>query len=152
MLTFCWYTFKELSVDQLYDLLALRSSVFVVDQRCVYLDPDGKDKNALHLLGEEEGELAAYIRLFPPDHFKKEIVFGRVIIAQSKRKKGYGKKLIEELLQYCDKYFPNIPIKCSAQYHLRKFYEDFGFEAHGEKYKEVGILHIAMQRNFVNEK
>jgi ElaA protein len=141
-----WYTFSELTVDQLYALLVLRSEVFVVEQRCVYLDPDGKDIFALHLLISEEDALVAYIRLFPPTDIENYIVFGRVVTSRTVRTHGYGKKLMQELIVYCDTHFPGISIQCSAQHYLQKFYEGFGFRAYGNVYEEDGIPHIAMRR------
>ena len=147
MINFNWYPFSNLSVEQLYAVLALRSEVFVVQQNCVYLDPDGKDIFALHLLGQEKNSLVAYLRLFPPTDTENFIIFGRVLTAGSSRKKGYGKKLIQGLLDYCNANYPGITIKCSAQHYLKKFYEEFGFQAYGDPYEEEGILHIAMERN-----
>lgn len=146
MINFKWYAFSDLTVHQLYAILILRSAVFVVEQNCPYLDPDGEDIFALHLLGMEEEKLVAYIRLFPPTNNKNYLVFGRVVTAKSVRSKGYGKKLIKELLVYCDTHFQNITIKCSAQYHLKKFYESFGFKTYGEMYEEDHIPHIGMVR------
>lgn len=148
MINFNWYTFSELTVQQLYAVLALRAEVFVVDQRCTHVaDPDGEDFFALHLLGIENDSLVAYLRLFPPTDMENYIVFGRVVTARSVRKKGYGKKLMQELLNYCDTHFPKVSIQCSAQYYLLKFYESFGFKAFGEVYEEVGIPHIAMRKD-----
>lgn len=146
MIKFQWYQFTELSPAQLYTVLALRGEVFVVEQACRYLDPDGKDMRALHLLGVENDELLAYTRLFPPTQTENFLVFGRVATAKSARRKGYGKKLIQTLLQYCDEHFPGIPIKCSAQHYLLAFYQRFGFKAYGEVYQEENIPHIAMER------
>lgn len=147
MINFNWYKFSELTVDQLYAVLSLRSDIFVVEQQCAYLDPDGKDIFALHLLGTENNSLAAYIRLFPPNDIDNDIIFGRVVTARFARTKGYGKKLIQELLNYCNANFPHTIIKCSAQHHLQRFYESFGFKAYGEIYEEDGIPHIAMQKD-----
>ena len=146
MIDFNWYTFSELTASQLYQALVLRSEIFVVEQQCAYLDPDGHDTEALHLLGIENNTLGAYLRLFPPKPNERELVFGRVVTAKSARNKGYGKKLIQELLNYCALCFPEILIKCSAQHYLKKFYEDLGFKTYGEVYDEDGILHIAMQK------
>ena len=146
MINFNWYPFSELTVQQLYDVLELRSAIFVVEQQCVYLDPDGKDRSALHLLGRENETVVAYLRLFLPREGQADIVFGRVVTALSARRKGYGIKLLEEMLRYCHKHFPECPIKCSAQYYLKKFYEGFGFIANGEIYQEDNIPHIAMLR------
>ena len=114
----------------------------------MYLDPDGKDFFALHLLGLKQESLIAYARLFPPSDVQSHIVFGRVLTATTARGKGYGKKLLRELLSYCDKHYPGIKICCSAQNHLRHFYEEFGFTAYGKVFIEAGIPHIAMQSDF----
>src|ERR1700733_2533241 len=116
MMHFQWYTFSELPVDQLYSVLALRADVFITEQNCAYLDPDGKDIFALHLLGVADGQLAAYCRLFLPTDKESNIVFGRVVTARFARKKGYGKLLIPELLEYCDMHFKSRTIACSAQH------------------------------------
>lgn len=146
MVHFTWYQFKELTVEQLYAILSLRSDVFVVEQHCVYLDPDGKDLFALHLMGQEKNSLVAYMRLFPPTDIENFIIFGRIVTARSSRTQGHGKKLMEELLSYCETCYPGVPIKCSAQYYLKKFYESFGFKAVRDVYQEDGIAHIAMER------
>lgn len=148
MAHFSWHTFSDLTVSQLYALLALRSDVFVVEQHCPYLDIDGKDMYALHLLGMEDEELVAYIRLFPPTEIENYVEFGRVVTAKSARDKGHGKRLLKELLNYCQTHFPDITIQCSAQHYLKKFYESFGFETYGEIYEEDGIPHIAMKKVF----
>jgi ElaA protein len=146
MIHFKWYSFAELTAEQLYAVLSLRSHVFVVEQNCAYPDPDGKDPDAVHLLGMENGSLVAYLRLFSPSQAEKYIVFGRVVTEKSARTKGYGKKLIAELLTYCDTHYPGVSIKCSAQNYLTKFYEQFGFKIYGEVYEEDGIPHIEMRR------
>lgn len=144
MIQFNWYSFSDLTVDQLYAMLALRFETFVMEQKCFYLDPDGKDKEAIHLLGYEDGELTAYLRVFPPNDIENYIVFGRVVTLRSSRSKGYGKLLMQELLAYCNKHFPDVSIHCSAQNYLRKFYEGFGFVAHGDVYDDAGVPHISM--------
>lgn len=146
MIQFQWHSFTELTLTELYTLLAFRSAIFVVEQNCAYLDPDGQDPAALHLLGTENDTLVAYARLFPPTKDKKEIIFGRVATAQSAHGKRYGKLLLQTLLNYCQEKYPNIPIKCSAQVYLQKFYESFGFKTAGDVYDEDGIPHVGMGR------
>lgn len=146
MINFTWRQFPELSNTELYTLLALRSEVFVVEQHCFYLDQDGKDLIALHLMGMEDNKLVAYLRLFLPTETENYLVFGRVLTPNSVRSKGYGKKLIQELIHYCDVHYPNMTIKCSAQHYLTKFYEGFGFVAYGDVYDDAGIPHISMSR------
>jgi len=123
--------------------------VFVVEQNCIYQDADGKDITALHLLGMENNTLVAYLRLFPPTIENNFSVFGRVVTASIARNNGHGKKLIQEILHYCEENFSGITVKCSAQSYLKKFYESFGFQAIGEAYDEDGIPHVMMQMNKV---
>lgn len=137
-------TFEELSKTELYDILALRSAVFVVEQHCFYLDPDGKDKDALHLLGMDDNNLVAYLRLFLPNNEYDHIVFGRVLTSFSVRSKGYGKKLIQAMLDYTEKNFKSYDIHCSAQLYLKAFYESFGFKTVSDVYDDAGIPHIKM--------
>jgi ElaA protein len=146
MINFNWYKFSELTADQLYSILGLRADVFIVEQNRVCLDPDGKDNYALHLLGLENGVLAAYMRLFPPNDIENYITFGRVLTARFARTQGYGKQLIQQLLTYCDANFPGIEIACSAQHYLKGFYESFGFKTDGDIYEIDGIPHISMRR------
>jgi ElaA protein len=148
MIHFTWYSFVNLSVTQLYAILQLRADVFVVEQHCPYLDPDGKDLFALHLLGTlHDNTLAAYIRLFPPTDIEPYLVFGRVVTRHETRTQGFGKQLMQALLAYCDTHYPGITIKCSAQHYLQQFYQSFGFKTHGDIYQEDRIPHIAMQKN-----
>ncbi len=86
------------------------------------------------------------MRVFLPDASQKKIVFGRVVTAPAARQKGYGKALMQALLDYCAVHYPGVTIKCSAQQYLQKFYEGFGFVAYGDLYEEAGIVHIAMER------
>lgn len=151
MITFSFKKFDELTNHELYNILALRSEVFVVEQNCIYQDVDGKDIAAIHLLGIENNILLAYLRIFPPTFENNFIVFGRVVTASIARKNGHGKKLLQGMLNYCKENFQNITIKCSAQLYLKKFYESFGFQTIGEAYDEDGIPHIMMQVNKLSD-
>lgn len=150
MINFQWYAFAALSTNQLYSALALRAAVFVVEQQCPYQDLDGKDQQALHLLGMANDSLVAYLRLFPPTAITPHLIFGRVVTAPSSRKLGYGKQLINTLLNYCEMHFPGVPIHCSAQFYLKNFYESFGFSAYGSIYAEDNIPHIGMKKEYNN--
>lgn len=144
MINFSWHKFYDLTLDQLYSALALRSAVFVMGQRCIYQDADDKDQKALHLLGFDENCLVAYARLFPPDNDKSPLIFGRVAVINTARGKGYGKLLMKEVLRYCHEKYPGTIIKCSAQHYLLKFYQELGFIARGDIYMEEDIPHIEM--------
>lgn len=144
-ITFTWKAFHDLTVEQLYALLKLRCEVFIVEQKCVYQDIDGKDRYALHLLGQARDQLVAYMRIFPPSPTEPRLIFGRVVTAPSARGEGLGKAMMKEAIAYFEKYFPGIPIHFSAQLYLQSFYESFGFTAQGNVYDEDGIPHIAMR-------
>lgn len=90
MLDICIKSFNDLSLQELYDVLQLRSEVFVVEQDCVYQDVDGKDQKALHVLGYKDNKLVTYTRIFKPGDYFNESSIGRVVVAQNERKFKYG--------------------------------------------------------------
>ena len=102
-LTYSCKRFSELSREELYELLALRQAVFVVEQHCPYLDADGQDQAAYHVLGRDTaGRLATYTRLLPPGTaYPDYAAIGRVITADFARGLGYGRPLMEISIQYC---------------------------------------------------
>lgn len=137
-------TFEELTNKELYQMLRLRSEVFVVEQDCVYQDVDNKDQKALHVIGVKEGEVVAYTRVFKPGDYFDNVSIGRVVVSQDQRKYGLGKQIMLASLSAVDEKFPNKPIEISAQSYLLKFYSDLGFSAFGEEYLEDGIPHTRM--------
>lgn len=139
-------TFEALSLQELYEILRLRSEVFVVEQDCVYQDIDGKDQNALHLLCFEAEKLIAYTRIFPPGFYFEEAAIGRVLVQDQHRKNSYGHEIIKASIKAIEERFKTSRIKLSAQTYLTKFYESHGFVQVGEGYLEDGIPHIAMIR------
>ena len=131
----------------LYDVLRLRSEVFVVEQNCVFQDIDRQDLDAHHLLGyNEAGELVAYARLFEAGKAYAEASIGRVIVAQPFRQYGLGRELMRQALAHSDALFGPQPNKIGAQQHLEQFYNSFGYEQSGPMYVEDGIPHIPMLR------
>ncbi len=86
-------TFNELSLNELYQILQLRSEVFVVEQDCVYQDIDGKDDKALHIIGDINGEIVAYTRCFDKGFYFEEAAIGRVVVKQEQRKYAYGHQI-----------------------------------------------------------
>lgn len=140
-------TFQELGLDELYELLALRSEVFVVEQNCVYQDIDGKDQKALHILGYKDGQLVAYTRCFDKGIYFEEASIGRVLVKEDQRKYGYGHEIFEASVKEVQSRYHAETIKISAQKYLTKFYESHQFKQIGEGYLEDGIPHIAMIRS-----
>ena len=146
-MTWEWKLFARLTPSELYDALALRQTVFVVEQRCPYLDADGRDRNALHLLGRDEsGILVAYLRLLPPGSRFPQASIGRVVVAPTHRGRGLGRQLMVRALEQCGRDYPGEPLALSAQQYLEQFYASLGFVPTGEPYDEDGIPHIDMIR------
>ena len=141
------YQFTELSIQQLYDCLQLRSEVFVVEQDCVYQDIDGYDQLALHVLAYEENTLIVYARILPPKTYFEQISIGRIIVKETHRGQEAGHELMNFCINYIIDEFGKQVIKISAQEHLKKFYERHGFKQEGVGYLEDGIPHIAMYRH-----
>lgn len=146
MINFQEKTFNQLTVSELYAIMKLRQEIFVVEQNCVYLDADGLDLKAMHVLGEDEnGTLASYIRIFTPGDCYDEAAIGRVVVNADFRGKQLGVKVMEYGIDYCKKHFPDSPIKIGAQVYLDKFYRSLGFVPVSEMYLEDGIEHQYME-------
>jgi ElaA protein len=138
--------FHDLTVDELYSLLRLRSEVFVVEQNCVFLDMDNKDQKCDHLLGWIGDDLAASVRIVPAGISYPEPSIGRVVTSPEYRGTGSGRKLMEEAIRLTIQKHGNQPIRIGAQLYLEKFYASLGFIADGGIYLEDGIEHIEMVR------
>lgn len=139
-------SFEELNTQQLYDLLQLRSEVFVVEQDCVYQDIDGKDQKALHVLGYSNNKLVAYTRIFKPGDYFNEASIGRVVVKASYRQHKYGYHIMNASIEAVRKNYKTSEIRISAQTYLKSFYNNLGFVEVGEEYLEDGIPHINMLR------
>lgn len=136
--------FSELNTKELYDLLQLRSEVFVVEQDCVYQDIDGKDKKAHHVLGYKNDQLVAYTRVFKPEDYFKKASIGRVVVKESERQHNYGYDIMKASISLIENDFNETEIVISAQTYLGNFYNKLGFREIGEEYLEDGIPHIKM--------
>ncbi|WP_138432549.1 GNAT family N-acetyltransferase [Winogradskyella algicola] len=140
-------TFNQLNITALYDLLQLRSEVFVVEQDCVYQDIDGKDQKALHILGYKDDKLVAYTRIFQPGDYFEEASIGRVVVKEKERQFGFGYDIMNASIEAIKKHFKTSEIRISAQTYLKKFYNNLGFKEVGEEYLEDGIPHVNMIKN-----
>lgn len=136
--------FLELSLHDLYELLRLRSEVFVVEQQCLFQDMDGSDDQAMHLLGRRDGRLLAYARCFPAGVKYPEASIGRIVTSPSARGEKLGHDLVNESVARLCKAWGVQPIRIGAQSRLRAFYEGHGFVATGPHYVEDGIDHLEM--------
>jgi ElaA protein len=136
--------FQELEVQELYDILQLRSEVFVVEQDCVYQDMDYKDQLAVHVIGYKNKSIVAYTRVFKNGDYFNEASIGRVVVRKSERQYGYGFQIMKASMELIDKNFGPTPIHISAQKYLTTFYTYLGFRIVGEAYLEDGIPHVGM--------
>lgn len=138
------YHHSELTVQQLYAILALRSEVFVVEQTCAYQDIDGQDLTGenRHIVAWLDGKPAAYARIL---RHEEGVAIGRVIVAPSARGLKLGYQLMERALVSCQKNWPDIRVAISAQAHLEAFYGKLGFAVYTEVYEEDGIPHVGME-------
>ncbi len=138
--------FDGLSAKELYAIIRARTEVFVVEQNCPYQELDGLDFFSNHLYFDENGEIAAYMRIVPPGKRFEEVSFGRIFTSLPFRGKGLGAKLMEEGIKAAEKFYGKCPIRISAQKYACGFYEKFGFVKDSEEYDEDGIVHIEMIR------
>ena len=144
---FDWLPFDRLSGREVYDVMQLRSRVFVVEQTCPFLDADGLDLKCWHVLGRDQGgALVATARIVPPGISYEEPAIGRVVTAPEVRRTGAGRALMTSAIDQVKRLYPGQSIKIGAQRYLEKFYRSFGFEQVGEPYDEDGIAHIHMLR------
>jgi len=147
MLTWQWSRFEGLSRDDVYDMLALRARIFVLEQDCAYLDPDGLDRQSWHLLGRgPDGRLLAYVRACDPGVKFGPPSIGRVVVDASQRGTGLGHQLIAEALRRCDATWPGQRNRIGAQSHLQDFYGRHGYVPDSEIYLEDDIPHVDMER------
>ena len=147
-LTWTWKRFDALTGDEVYDLIALRSTVFVVEQSCPFLDPDGCDRSAWHLLGRPGADpamLAAYLRCLDPHVAYPEPSIGRVVTAPALRGLGLGRILMDEGIARSQDAFPGADLVINAQLRLEPFYRSLRFVTEGEPYVEDDIDHVQMR-------
>jgi ElaA protein len=140
-------SFGDLSNDDLYAILRLRSEVFVVEQNCVFQDADNKDQQSFHLMGWQNDHLAAYARILPKGTAYEYVSIGRVVTSPASRATGTGRMLMKEAILWCNKLYGAQPIKIGGQLYLKKFYESLGFVQTSHIYLEDGIEHIEMLFN-----
>ena len=136
--------YEDMSPAVLYEILKLRSEVFVVEQQCVFLDMDDKDQGAWHLTGWYEDRLVAYTRLLPPGLTYAEASIGRVVSSPSVRRMGFGRELMEVSIRQLWTLFGKQNIRIGAQLYLEQFYGSFGFVTQGDVYIEDEIPHVKM--------
>jgi ElaA protein len=141
---FTYKPFKDLTPNELYLILQLRSEVFVVEQQCIFLDTDNKDQNAYHIMAWQNDLLAGYTRLVPAGIVYDDPSIGRVVTSPLVRGTGIGRLLMQFSIRTLYNLWGKSTITIGAQLYLRKFYESLDFQQCSEIYLEDGIEHIKM--------
>ncbi|MGL4510055.1 GNAT family N-acetyltransferase [Cetobacterium sp.] len=136
--------FNELTLEELYEILKLRSEVFVVEQKCIYNDIDGKDLTSSHIMIKENGKIKAYLRALQPGVSYEDASLGRVLVSPDARGKGYAKVIVTKGVEYILNNFNTTKITIGAQEYLKNFYSEIGFKPISEAYDEDGIPHLDM--------
>ncbi len=134
--------FKELTTEELYEILKLRAEVFVVEQNCPYQDLDDKDQSSYHLFLEDNGQIIAVLRILPENIAYKEMAIGRLIVKKSYRGKGISRKMMLRAMEFITEDLGKEKIRLSGQAYLSDFYQSLGFEKVSEMYLEDGIEHF----------
>ena len=134
--------YSELSLDELYEILKIRAKVFVVEQKCNYVDADGFDTEAYHVFLTDDNSIVAYLRVLPKNTVYDEVCIGRVIAV--KRGEGLGAEIVKEGIKVAKEKFGAEKIIVSAQTYAKGFYEKCGFKQISEEYMDEGIPHIKM--------
>jgi ElaA protein len=143
-----WAHFSELAPGDLYDIMALRTAVFIVEQQCAYQDPDGADRVSHHLwTRQSDGGIGAYLRVVPPNTKYAEPSLGRIATSPASRRTGLGRALVLEGIARLSGMYGHVPIRIGAQKYLLNFYKEFGFASTGYEYNEDGIPHVEMVRS-----
>lgn len=140
-------TFADLTTTELYEVLQLRSEIFVVEQKCTYQDLDGKDQKAYHVIGTINNKVVAYTRIFKAGDYMAQASIGRVAVKDAERKHGYGLDIMKASIKVVEKHFGETTVVLSAQTYLKSFYNSLGFIETGREYMEDGIPHVMMLRN-----
>ncbi len=136
--------FDELKAAELYEILRLRSEVFVIEQNCLYPDMDMKDQDSYHLFAVIDGQIAAYLRILPKGLSYTETSIGRVLVKSECRKSGIARQMLEKAISFISETLHERKIRISAQSYLLDFYKSLGFKQVSGVYQEDGIDHIEM--------
>jgi len=135
--------FDELTLNELYKIMQLRSQVFVVEQNCIYQDLDDIDKISYHLFIKGNNDMIkAYLRIFEKDKDTAQI--GRVVTEEKERKKGYATKLMEKGIQLIKNEMKKDKVYLEGQVYCKDLYLKLGFEIISDEFLEDGIPHYKM--------
>jgi ElaA protein len=140
-----WFALDQVEPVLLYDMLAMREAIFVVEQRCLYQELDGLDKIAQHLLAVQNENVVACLRVLPPLERGADVRIGRVAVSPGWRKRGLARLMMQKAIAKAKTDYPLSGIFLNAQTYLQDFYLSLGFQLNGEEFLEDGVPHVPMQ-------
>ncbi len=135
-------SYDELTKDELYEIIKVRTDIFVVEQNCPYHELDGKDKGAYHVWFSEKGKIVAYLRVLDKGVSFEDASLGRVLSV--KRRCGLGTAIVKEGIRVAQEKFDAGRITIEAQVYVRKMYENLGFMQCSDEFLDDGIPHVKM--------
>lgn len=135
-------SFNELTADELYRILKLRVSVFVVEQNCNYMELDDRDRDAVHVWIEDENGIKAYLRVMDRGVESEYVSIGRVIAVE--RRCGWGSRILEEGIRAAKEFYNADKIYLESQVYAEGLYEKLGFRRISDEFLDVGIPHVKM--------
>lgn len=139
---------EAMDVATLYEIIAMRIHVFIIEQTCLYEELDYKDFKSTHVYGKDEsGKIIAYLRILEPGVSFDEVSIGRVVVLPEARKTGIGRELMHVGLKAVRDRYGDVPVRISAQAYLETFYASLGFVPQSEVYLEDDIPHLEMLWN-----
>lgn len=134
--------YDDLTLDELYDILRIRVLVFVVEQKALCDELDGKDRDAYHVILRQDNEIKGYLRVFSEDESNREVKIGRVLTTE--RGKGYGRLIMQEGIELARKVYNPKIINVHSQTQAMEFYAKFGFKQVSDVFIEDTLPHVSM--------
>ncbi len=139
--------YKDLLLDELYEIMRLRCEVFIQEQKILCEEElDGIDNKCIHIILKENEAAVAYCRIVPKGISYENTSIGRVLVKKTHRRKGIAQEMLNISLNYIKENFNDDKVILSSQLYAKKLYESVGFTVESDIYNEAGIPHVKMYR------
>jgi predicted GNAT family N-acyltransferase len=123
--------------------LRLRHEVFCLEQGVPeHEELDGRDRDGIHLVAVEEGELLGTCRILMVGTTAQ---FSRLAVRASARRR----RIATALLEQADEEARDAGARrlvLHAQTYAQGLYENAGYRSRGRAFREAGIEHVAMEK------
>ena len=135
--------FSDLKLEELYGILRVRSEVFVTGQKCLYVDPDGRDCGSVQVFASKGDQIIGCLRIYVKEAGVLQI--GRVAVIESLRGTGVGRMMMRQAISYVTENSSDEKIYLEAQTYAIGFYEKLGFKVISDEFLDEGIPHKGME-------